>query len=144
MNIFLHALRCLRAAFRMCRERGAFGDPSANVQNPRGDGQREDGRGGYAGRARRLCGENGSKIGRGGGAECSRRIGKTAAARARSALFPRISLLKQRNSKSIPPKYTPAARQSGFTRCRRDFGSSPLQDKRNHRMKRKTARTDIR
>ena len=74
----------------------------------------------------------------------SRRIGKTAAARARSALFPRITLLKQRNSKSIPPKYTPAARQSGFTRCRRDFGSSPLQDKRNHRMKRKTARTDIR
>lgn len=70
----------------------------------------------------------------------SRRIGKTAAARARSALFPRITLLKQRNSKSIPPKYTPAARQSGFTRCRRDFGSSPLQDKRNHRMKRKTAR----
>ena len=45
MNIFLHALRCLRAVFRMCRERGAFGDPSANVQNPRGDGQREDGRG---------------------------------------------------------------------------------------------------
>lgn len=55
----------------------------------------------------------------------SRRIGKTAAARARSALFPRITLLKQRNSKSIPPKYTPAARQSGFTRCRRDFGSPP-------------------
>lgn len=35
----------------------------------------------------------------------SRRIGKTAAARARSALFPQITLLKQRNSKLIPPKY---------------------------------------
>lgn len=124
----------------MCRARGAFRNRPAIVQKPRG------------GRVRRGTGEGDAGSGaavvrrkreqdrerRWGG--ISRRIGKTAAARARSALFPRIALLKQRNSKSIPPKYTPCGAAVGFTRCRRVFGPSPMQDKRNHRMKRKTAR----
>ena len=86
---------------------------------------------------RRVRQSGGTQYAQRGGNEMPRRVTvryipcerteESAAARARSALFPRISLLKQRNSKSIPPKYTPAARQSvlpgadGFSdppRCR--------------------------
>ena len=237
MNIFLHALRCLRAAFRMCRERGAFWDLSAIVQKPRGGRvRRGTGEGGRR-RRRKECGQGrvggcpilpgvsgrtdarerterggigvfeirfsiyvvkttefgcvrrrmvrekpkaarkrvfsrfgfqftlffqrnsiprrrvrqsgGTQYAQRGGNEMPRRVTvryipcerteESAAARARSALFPRIALLKQRNSKLIPPKY-PYGAAVGFTRCRRVFGPSPMQDKRNHRMKRKTAR----
>ncbi len=125
MNIFLHALRCLRAVFRMCRERGAFGDPSAECTKSargRAKGGRERGYAGRARRWRRRKREQDQERRWGG---ISRRIGKTAAARARSALFPRITLLKQRNSKSIPAEIYPCGEAVGFTRCKTGCRPSP-------------------
>ena len=60
----------------------------------------------------------------------SRRIGKTAAARARSALFPRITLLKQRNSKFNRQKpFTPRREAS----CRKAFRAAAYLGQRTPR-----------